>query len=200
MGRGTATLIGGLTGAAAFPLTVFALNFPLWLGAVVSGGLFLGAWMLLSPSSSGLESGALLEAREETARGLVSDGAAALARLKQTAAAIRDQAMRAQVESLAKTGAQVLTEISNNPDRAMAVRRLLTFYLPNAASLAEGWQTLEKHASPSPERVEQTRETMKALNDAFAKFAEQADQPELDALDLNLKVTNDALKSDLEKV
>ena len=38
----------------------------------------------------------------------------------------------------------------------MAVRRLLTFYLPNAASLAEGWVTLEGSAVPSPERMAQT--------------------------------------------
>ena len=81
----------------------------------------------------------------------------------------------------------------------MAVRRFLTFYLPNAAGITEGWQTLERNANPAAERVAQTREVMKALGDAFQKFASQADTPELEELDLNLKVVKDALKSDLEK-
>ena len=76
---------------------------------------------------------------------------------------------------------------------------MLTFYLPNAASLAEGWRTLETRSSPSPERIAQTRETMQALGDAFGKFADQAVAPQLQALDLDLKVLNDALKADLEK-
>jgi len=79
------------------------------------------------------------------------------------------------------------------------VRRLLSFYLPNAASLAEGWRALETRITPSDDRMNQTRETVKALGDAFDRFADQASEPQLKTLDLDLKVLNDALKSDLER-
>jgi hypothetical protein len=103
------------------------------------------------------------------------------------------------VQSLAKTTDAVLTDVRANTDRAMVVRRLFTFYLPNAVSVAEGWQTLERHVNPSPVRVQQTRDTMQALNDAFVKYAQDADAPEMQELDTTLKVLRDSLKSDLEK-
>jgi hypothetical protein len=82
----------------------------------------------------------------------------------------------------------------------MAVRRLLNFYLPNAASVAEGWRALENKSEPSPERVRETRETMAQLNDAFTRFADDLHEPQMQTLDLDLKVLNDALKQDLERV
>jgi hypothetical protein len=81
----------------------------------------------------------------------------------------------------------------------MAVRRLLTFYLPNAASLAEGWLALEGKASPSPERMAQCGQTLRALNEAFAKFSDDLVEPQMQDLDIDLKVVNDALKADVEK-
>jgi hypothetical protein len=199
MGRGTAILVGAVVAAVAFPVLALGLGLPLWLAAVISAGGFAGAWLLLKPAvGPGLTDEAVLEARGETARGLVADGTAALQRLERSLAQIKDKPMRAEVQKLADIGEKVLKDVRTSPDRAMAVRRLLTFYLPNAANLAEGWQTLESRATPSPDRAAQTRQTMHSLGDAFAKLADEVSEPQLQALDLDLKVLNDALKSDLE--
>jgi hypothetical protein len=107
--------------------------------------------------------------------------------------------MRSAVQSLVKTASGILGHVGQQPDRAMAVRRFLTFYLPNAAAIAQGWCTLECNAEPSPERMTQTREVMAALQDAFVKFESLADAPELQELDLNLKIVKDSLKADLGK-
>ena len=112
---------------------------------------------------------------------------------------IRDPAVRGQVGDLVKTGQKVLGDVRADPTKAMAVRRLLTFYLPNAASLAEGWVALEHKASPSPERMAQCGQTLRSLNEAFAKFSDDLVEPQMQDLDIDLKVVNDALKSDLEK-
>ena len=44
-----------------------------------------------------------------------------------------------------------------------------------------------------------TRIWQRPWNIAFKKFASDADAPELQELDLNLKVVKDSLKADLEK-
>ena len=200
MGRETATLVAGIAAAAVLPLLALGLTLPLWLSAIVAAGAFAGVWYLLrSGGHAGLEDEDLLAARSETARGLIDDATTSLDRLKKVAPLIRDETMRGQVQSLAKTTDAVLTDVRANTDRAMVVRRLFTFYLPNAVSVAEGWQTLERHVNPSPVRVQQTRETMRALNDAFVKYAQDADAPEMQELDTTLKVLRDSLKSDLEK-
>jgi hypothetical protein len=88
-------------------------------------------------------------------------------------------------------------DVRENPDRAMAVRRLLTFYLPNAASVAEGWRTLESRTSASAtERMTQARDVMKSLTAAFDQYADAVAEPELQSLDLDLKILKDALKAD----
>jgi len=65
--------------------------------------------------------------------------------------------------------------------------------------VADGWRALENKHTPAPEIELQTRETMAALNDAFGRFADEAHEPQLQTLDLDLKVLKDALKADLER-
>ena len=45
----------------------------------------------------------------------------------------------------------------------------------------------------------QTGATLRSLNEAFAKFSDDMVEPQMQTLDIDLKVVNDALKSDLEK-
>lgn len=197
--HGTSTLVAGVAAAAAFPLCVLAFGLPLWFGALIAAGVFVGLHLALRSRGIGLKLDDMAEAQSETVRALVDEGAQALARLQDAAHGIKDDAMKGAVASLAKTAGSIITHVRDQPGRAMAVRRLLTFYLPNAAAIAEGWRTLEGNAHPSQERMTQTREVMAALKDAFAQFENQADAPELEELDLSLKVMKDSLKADLEK-
>lgn len=200
MTRGSAILIAGCAAAAVLPATAFGLNLPLWLDAAASLGVFSGVYLLSRrpAPAGGLDPDAVAEAQSQTARSLVGEAAAALDRLKRAGGAVRDPAMRDQIAALARTGEQVVAGVRADPAKAMPVRRLLTFYLPTAASLAEGWRALEAQRTPAADRASQTRETMCALNKAFAQFADEMTAPQMQTLDLDLKVLNDALKSDLE--
>ncbi len=199
MERGTSTLLAGIAGALTFPALALGLALPLWLSLLVAGGVFGGLVLALRPSGFGLNLNAMMEAQSDTVRGLLADGGAALTRIKRIAPAIKDPAMKASVLALAATSDQILAHVQGDTARAMAVRRYLTFYLPNAASIAEGWQTIEASAGSPPERKQQARDVMNALNEAAAKYAGEADAPELSELDLSLKVVKDSLKADLEK-
>ena len=200
MSRETSTLIAGLIGAAILPILALSAGLPLWLSAVIVFGVSVGLWFLLragAPDSADDEQ--LMLTRNDTTRGLIADATVAYQRLQRVAPVIQDQTMRGEVQDLIKTTAGVLDEVKDSPDRAMAVRRLLTFYLPNAVAVAEGWQRLERATNPQPARVQQTRDTMKALNAAFIQYAQQADAPDMADLDTTLKVLNASLKSDIEK-
>lgn len=199
MGDGTSTFAAGLGAAIVLPLAVLVLGFPLWMGAVIAASVFAGLALTLRSRGFGLKLDDMAEAQNETVRGLIDEGGEALARLTASAKTIKDAGMRATVAALAKTASGILDHIKDQPSRAMAVRRFLTFYLPNAAAISQGWVTLEGNAVPSAQRMAQTREVMAALQDAFLKFENQADAPELAELDLNLKVVKDSLKADLEK-
>jgi hypothetical protein len=199
MGRGNAVLVAGIAAAVVLPLLAIGINLPLLFSGVISLGVFAGLWFLLRSGGAAPEVEDLLAAQSDTARGLIADGAAALEQLRRLAPATRDRAMRDEIQALVKTSQAVIEDIRENPDRAMAVRRLFTFYLPNAVAVTEGWQILERHAKPSEARVQQTRDTMRALNDAFVKYAQDADASEIQDLDTTLKLLKDSLKSDMEK-
>jgi hypothetical protein len=208
MGRlssGAAALIAGGVAAVIPPVLVLGLDQPIWLGLGVAAGAFGGLWGVLQRGrgrDSGalrLESGPIAEARADTARSLLTEGQQALERLRHTSRLIRDELMREEIKLLTMKAERVMRDVRDQPAKVMAVRRLLTFYLPNAASVAEGWRALESKHTPAPETEVQTRETMAALNDAFGKFADQAHEPQLQTLDLDLRVLKDALKADLER-
>jgi hypothetical protein len=194
-----ATLLASLAAALAFPLLALVLHLPWWLAALVTAAIFAGVWLVLKPpAGGGVLDDTALEARNDTSRLLLAEASEAVARLQKVGKSIRDPGMRDQVARLTQTGERVLKDVRETPARAMAVRRLLTFYLPNAASVAEGWRTLESRAAPSTERMTQAREVMHGLTDAFAKYADDVAEPELETLDLDLKVLKDALKADLK--
>jgi hypothetical protein len=205
LNRGTAQLVAGAAAAAAPPILVLGYDWSIYGALGVAAGVFFGVAGILSAGrrreagpAPGLNAGAIADARTDTANDLVREGEAALARLRQTGRLVRDELMREEIKLLTMKADRVLKEITTHPNKVMAVRRLLTFYLPNAASVAEGWRALEGARNPGAERVAQTRETMAALNDAFGVFADELHEPQMQTLDLDLRVLNDALKADLE--
>jgi hypothetical protein len=200
LSRGTAILLAAVAAAVVMPVAGIGLHLPIWLDLGLSGGTFAGGFLLLrSGKQASLDAEMLADARNQTGLGLIPDAAASLDRMKKALALIKDPGVRGQVDGLVRTGAKVLGDVRADPSRAMAVRRLLTFYLPNAASIAEGWVALEGRATPSPERMAQTGATLRSLNEAFAKFSDDMVEPQMQTLDIDLKVVNDALKADLEK-
>ena len=204
MSAGTAAAVAGAVAAAIPPILVLGFGQPAWLALCIAFVALVVLWFLLKPDanrgSGRLDEGEIAQGRRSTAAQLLREGDEALERLRAAPRLIHDQLMREEIRLLTMKADRVLRDVRGDPDKVMAVRRMLTFYLPNAASVAEGWRALEGKAEPSPERVRQTRETMAGLNDAFTQFADELHEPRMQTLDLDLKVLNDALKQDLEKV
>jgi hypothetical protein len=201
MGRIGAILLAVVVGGAVAPALALGLHLPLWLDGGIAAMGSAGTYLLVRrpKPGEGLDAGPIAAGRNRTGRALADDGQAALERLRRAARQIKDRPMREQIEALGATAARVLADVRAEPAKAMAVRRLLTFYLPNAASLAEGWRALETRMTPSPERAAQTRQTVATLGQAFDQFADDLAEPQMQTLDLDLKVLNDALKNDLEQ-
>ena len=201
---GGAATIAGVVAALIPPPLVLAGGIPAFLAVMIAFAVFVALFLLLKPKArrapGRLDEGAISDHRRGTAGDLLREGEAALERLRAAPRRIHDQLMREEIRLLTMKADRVMREVRNDPDKVMAVRRLLTFYLPNAASVAEGWRALENKSEPSPERVRETRQTMAQLNDAFTRFADDLHEPQLQTLDLDLKVLNDALRQDLDAV
>jgi hypothetical protein len=204
MTSGGAATAAGVAAALIPPPLVLAAGVPAWIAVMIAFAVFVFLFMLLKPkhrpAPGRLDAGAIADERRGAAGDLLREGDAALERLRNAPRRIQDQLMREEIRLLTMKADRVLREVRHDPNKVMAVRRLLNFYLPNAASVAEGWRALENKSEPSPERVRETRETMAQLNDAFTRFADDLHEPQMQTLDLDLKVLNDALKQDLERV
>ena len=198
LGSGASALIAGTVAALTPPVLVLGLDQPAGLGLALGFGLG-GALFGLLGLTRRAGSANLGEERSRTGHELVEEGQAALERLRRAARAIRDPLVREQIKMLSANADRVLHGARADPACAMQVRRLFTFYLPNAASVAEGWRALEVKPEPEPALEAQTRETMASLNVAFARFADEMHEPKMQALDLDLRVLNDALKRDLQE-
>ena len=199
LSTGGSALVAGVVAALTPPVLVLGLDQPAGLGLALGFGLGGALFGLLGLTRRAGASIDLPEARASTARELVEEGQAALDRLRGAARAVRDPVVREQFKLLAQSADRVLHGARADPACAMQVRRLFTFYLPNAASVAEGWRALESKPEPEPALEAQARETLASLNVAFTQFADEMHEPKMQALDLDLKVLDDALKRDLEE-
>ena len=196
---GTSALLAGTVAALLPPVLVVGFDQPiglgLGLGFGLGGALFGMLGLARGRPPSALDG--LPEARASTAKALIEEGQAALDELRATTRLVRDALMREELKLLVMKAERVLSEVRTEPSCAMQVRRLFTFYLPNAANVAEGWRALESKSERAPDLEVQTRDTVAALNDAFTRFADEMHEPKMQALDLDLKVLNSALKEDL---
>ena len=77
-----------------------------------------------------------------------------LARRRRT---IADKDMAAKVKHLSDIAADVIAKVEAKPDSAPAVRRFLTYYVPQAAEVAEGYAVLEDRRAPEPGTAGQCR-------------------------------------------
>jgi hypothetical protein len=185
-----ATLGGGLAGFVALA--------ELRLGPILAAGAGLGAYALLlvvldrvwprpavtSEPADTVEDAtvALLAEAELCARRL---DAAADAASGPAAVALRAIGARARV---------IAAHVTADPARLPTLLRAFTYYLPAAAELGEDRARLAPQADAR--RLLEIDDTLARLADAFAGFERQALAPDLQELDLDLRLIDQALASD----
>ena len=102
-----------------------------------------------------------------------------LARLRAAAHAVREPSARRDLDHLHTVAARVIGEVERTPRRLSSVRRLLTYYLPAAVRLGEGYGAL-----------------IGRLDTVFARHADRLSAPEIEGLDVELKLLADAIRTE----
>ncbi|TIV58266.1 MAG: 5-bromo-4-chloroindolyl phosphate hydrolase, partial [Mesorhizobium sp.] len=95
------------------------------------------------------------------------------------AGSIADKDMKAKVKNLSDIAADVISKVEAKPASAPSVRRFLTYYLPQAAEVAEGYATLADRRAPSKERLSKVGAVIAKLQDAFVHYADSLADSEL---------------------
>lgn len=192
-------LFGGAAAAVAMPALAIGLGAPFWislLAALLAGG---GVTFALTPRTrlDRLDASGLSQAKIAFARDLLADADGLTRRISTAANAISDTRASQRFRHLAEAGHAILDTITEDPLKIDRARRFITYYLPRAAELAEGFVLVEKLKTPDPQRRENMNELINRLDIAFTRYADNLHDADLDRLDIEMKLLKSSLDDEL---
>jgi 5-bromo-4-chloroindolyl phosphate hydrolysis protein len=186
--------------AAAILLPVLALiGVPFVIAAIIAAVAFAGLVVFLSPRRlfEGIDIAAVGRDKVAFARELLADAVPAADRLNAAGSRIDDISTKGRVVHLAQIARDVFAKVEANPAGATAVKRFLSYYLPRAAEIAEGYAVLEDKRAPDPAKLTEVKSVIERLEDAFVHYADSLADRELGSLDIDLRLVQASLKEDL---
>ncbi|MBZ9722919.1 5-bromo-4-chloroindolyl phosphate hydrolysis family protein [Mesorhizobium sp. CO1-1-11] len=177
----------------------FLTQFPFLVSAIIAALVFAGLVFVLAPRQlfEGLDLSTLSGSKVAFARELLAQAQPAADRLSATAVSIADKDMKAKVKNLSDIAADVISKVETKPETAPSVRRFLTYYVPQAAEVAEGYATLANRRAPSQVRLANVGAVITKLQDAFVHYADSLADSELGTLDVDLRLIQESLKEDI---
>jgi hypothetical protein len=192
-------IVAGLVSAALLIGLSTLSHFPFLVSAVISVLVFAGLVFVLAPRQlfEGLDLGSIGGGQVAFARELLSQAQPAANRIAAAAGSITDKDMKAKVKNLSDIAADVISRVEAKPASAASVRRFLTYYVPQAAEVAEGYAELSNRRAPSQARLANVGAVITKLQDAFVHYADSQADSELGTLDVDLRLIQQSLKEDI---
>jgi len=192
-------IVAGLAAAIVVPVLSFYAGMPIWIAAVIGLLVFVGLIFVLAPRGlfEGLDAKAIGRGRLEFARDLLNSATPAARRLEASAAQIASKETAKRVRHLAEIAADVFAKVEANPESAGTVRRFLSYYLPRAAEVAEGFAVIEAKRQPDATRLQEVDLVLTKLEDAFVHYSDSLVDDRLDTLDTELRLIQASLKEDI---
>lgn len=194
-------VVAGLAAAIVVPVLAFGLMMPVLIAGGIGVFIFAGLVFLLAPRRmfEGVNEKAIGRGRLEFVRELMASAVPAAERLEAASERIRDKTIAARVHHLAEIASDVFRKVEANPDSAGAVRRFLSYYLPRAAEVAEGYAIVEAKRAPDSMQLQEVGGVLVKLEDAFVHYADSLVDEQLDTLNTDLRLIQASLKEDLER-
>ncbi|MGX5849542.1 5-bromo-4-chloroindolyl phosphate hydrolysis family protein [Mesorhizobium sp. PL10] len=192
-------IVAGAVSAALLLALSFLTHFPFLVSAIIAGLVFAGLVFVLAPRQlfEGLDLRSISGSRVAFARELLAQAQPAADQLAMAASSISDKEMKAKVKDLSDIAADVIAKVEAKPETAPSVRRFLTYYVPQAAEVAEGYATLANRRAPSRARLANVGAVITKLQDAFVHYADSLADSELGTLDVDLRLIQESLKEDI---
>jgi hypothetical protein len=103
--------------------------------------------------------------------------------------------VRPRLDSLARHAYAIIDQVQSSPDKFDRVMRFFTYYLPATADLVKDRATLHNHAGSA--RLAEIDQTLARLSEAFEAFEAAVVRPDLEAVDLDVELLEQALNEDL---
>ena len=192
-------ILGAVLAALILPALVLGLSAPLWLGVLVALAVLvcvIGAAKLAHRHEATLHA----PGAAAPARAVLAEAAPALQRLETAAAAIATLATRAHVGRIADAARLIIASVDEDPTTLAAVQRVLTYYLPRSAAIAESYRVLEARGGADRARMTRIEAIIARLDIAFQHYADRLADDALRLLDVELRLVDAAMRDDLDDV
>jgi hypothetical protein len=192
--------------AAVIALPVFVLGFqaPVWLGLGAAVAIFavLALFAAVRTPMINAKRQAAGLARPDAkggpaVRAAFADALPALSRLERAIETTPKNQLRDRLERISETGRKIIIEVEEDPARVSAVSRLLTYYLPRTADLADAYVQLRERGVEAPARRAAMDAVLVKLEDAFLHYADRLVDDDMKGVDVDIRLLNEALKEDL---
>lgn len=193
--RGT---LAGLIAGLFVPIAVFGFGVPFLYSLPGAVLIYFGVKLYYSPRGffSRLPKGDFAEERIKLTREVLEKADYSLSSLAASVEHIRKREVQERLLHLHRVASDVMSEVEKDPKRLMNVQRLLTYYLPSASRIAKGYVALEQKRNPQIERIEQTEEMVARLDGIFSDYADRLVMPEVEDLDVEIQLLDDALRAE----
>lgn len=192
-------IVAGIAAAILLPVLGVIAAFPLWIAVTISAIVFVALVLLLAPRRlfEGIDVQTIGNGRVAFARDLLSEAEPHIDRLRVSATQIRDKETAGCVRHLCEIATDVFAKVEDNPAHAATVKRFLSYYIPRAAEVAEGFATIEAKRAPDKARLKDVRLVLVKLEEAFVHYADSLVDDELGSLDTDLRLIRASLKEDI---
>lgn len=163
----------------AIVIAVLGLIFPLYRiwGIIVTALLSVGAFLILRlifPDKT-----EKIEVKPEYKTGIaeldeaLTDADEHLARLRQLNDKIPNERITASIDRMVTAGSSILAELTRKPEKARSMRRFLTYYLPTAVKLMEGY-AMQQDVGTSGENLNEIKTRIENNSETIAKSFESS--------------------------
>jgi len=200
LGRDTNWILAGIAAAIVLPVLIY-LGLPFWVALVIDLIAFAGLVVLLTPRRlfEGVDITGISKERLAFAQELLEQAEPSAALLEKAGHRIDDLQVKTRVQHLSQIARDIFAEVETKPAKAPAVRRFLSYYLPRAAEVSEGYAVIESKKNPNLERLAEVASVIKKLEGAFVHYSDSLAESELGTLDVDLRLIEASLKEDLER-
>lgn len=171
------------------PLAVLGLGLPLWAGVLAAAGTLVAGGAFARRRAS------VTHARPAPAHAtVVEDAETAHTALVEAAREVADAAVRARLKSIAASTRTLIDRVTGDPALLGSLQRALAYYVPRAGALATAYAVMEDVGER--ERLPEVARVLARLDAWLARSLDITDADARRALDVELKLIDDALDED----
>ena len=134
----------------------------------------------------------------EVVQKVLLEAATSLQKINDTIGKLKHPDSINSVTQIVTIGKRLMKNVAENPDKLSIAQRVFTYYCPEAVGVAQSLAKIENDAKPDVSRIISTQSILQKLVMLLESTELELKADDNKALDIDLKLLNQSLKSDLK--